>query len=116
MVEITELGGGQPARGCRPADAALDLGPNARPHSRRRCAAHARSPSRTRVVVVGVLSCYSSTPSSFTEDHLRLLELAAASLASAIASVASGEAGAPPLAVNAQRRIAGSTVLSIVKK
>jgi putative nucleotidyltransferase with HDIG domain len=101
-------------RGVLNADAALDLGPNA---------AALEPPLRSSLTVplahegrvVGVLSCYSPTPSGFTEDHLRLLELAAASLASAIASVASGEAGAPPVAVNAPRRTAGSTVLSIVR-
>ena len=37
--------------------------------------------------VVGVLSCYAATAPGFTEDHLRLLELVAASLGSAIAAV-----------------------------
>jgi GAF domain-containing protein len=38
--------------------------------------------------IIGVLTCYAGTPNGFTEDNLRLLELLAASLASAVASVA----------------------------
>jgi putative methionine-R-sulfoxide reductase with GAF domain len=102
-------------RGVLNADAALDLGVSA---------ASLEPPLRSSLTVplahegrvVGVLSCYSQTASGFTEDHLRLLELAAASLASALVSVAPAEsAGARPAAVNAGRRGTGSTVLSIVR-
>jgi len=65
--------------------------------------------------VVGVLSCYSPAARGFTEDHQRLLELMAASLASAIAAVANAEGAAPQLSANASRRVSGSTVLSIVR-
>jgi putative nucleotidyltransferase with HDIG domain len=47
--------------------------------------------------IVGVLSCYAATPGGFTEDNLRLLELLAASLAAAVASVATAtQAAAVP--------------------
>jgi putative nucleotidyltransferase with HDIG domain len=65
--------------------------------------------------IVGVLSCYSATMPGFTEDHLRLLELVAASLASALAAVAGAEGAAPPIAVNGGRRVASSSVLSLVR-
>ena len=65
--------------------------------------------------VVGVLSCFSPAARGFTEDHQRLLELMAASLASAIAAVANAEGAAPQLSANASRRVSGSTVLSIVR-
>jgi putative nucleotidyltransferase with HDIG domain len=102
-------------RGVLNADAALDLGVNA---------ASLEPPLRSSLTVplmhegrvVGVLSCYSQSAHGFTEDHLRLLELGAASLAGAIASVATAEsAGTPPVAVNAGRRAGSSTVLSIVR-
>ena len=51
--------------------------------------------------VVGVLSCYSAAMPGFTEDHLRLLELAAASLGSALAAVEHSGRGA---AAGRQRR------------
>ena len=68
------------------AEAALDLGLDAGSHE---------PPLRGSVTVplthdgrvVGVLSCYSAAMPGFTEDHLRLLELAAASLGSALAAV-----------------------------
>jgi GAF domain-containing protein len=54
--------------------------------------------------VVGVLSCYTGTYQGFTEDHLRLLELLAASLAAAVASVGAGHAAAMPRAEAGPRR------------
>jgi len=95
-------------RGVLNADAALDLGLNA---------SSLDPPLRSSLTVplahegrvVGVLSCYAPTPSGFTEDHLRLLELVGASLASAIASVTSSEPAAAP---NPRR---AATVLSLVR-
>jgi len=101
-------------RGVLNADAALDLG----------VAAHSLEPPLRSAVtvpltsdgrVVGVLSCYTGSTPGFTEDHLRLLELLAASLGSAIASVHRGEAPALPVAVNAARRVGGSNVLTMVR-
>jgi len=101
-------------RGVLNADAALDLGPGA--HS-------LEPPLRSALTVplshdgrvVGVLSCYASASPGFTEDHLRLLELLAASLGSAIASVERAETAAPPVAVTAGRRVGGSNVLTMVR-
>jgi putative nucleotidyltransferase with HDIG domain len=101
-------------RGVLNADAALDLGSSA--HS-------LEPPLRSAVTVpltsdgrvVGVLSCYGPSAPGFTEDHLRLLELLAASLASAIASVDRAEAPAVPVAVNASRRAGSSNVLTMVR-
>ena len=101
-------------RGVLNADAALDLG----------LAAHSLEPPLRSAVtvpltsdgrVVGVLSCYAGPTPGFTEDHLRLLELLAASLGSAIASVDRGEAPALPVAANAGRRAGSSNVLTMVR-
>lgn len=81
-------------RGVVNADPALDVG---------LAAASLEPPLRSSLTVplahegrlVGVLSCYSSTPQAFTEDHLRLLELLAASLAAVIASVADIDKASP---------------------
>ena len=70
-------------RGVLNADAALDLG---------LAAQSLEPPLRSAVTVplshdgrvVGVLSCYAASAPGFTEDHLRLLELLAASLGSAL--------------------------------
>jgi putative nucleotidyltransferase with HDIG domain len=100
-------------RGVLNADAALDLG----------LAAHSLEPALRSALtvplasdgrVVGVLSCYASSPAGFTEDHLRLLELLAASLGTAIASVertasTSMPAQAPP------RRVGAGNVLAMVR-
>ena len=101
-------------RGVLNADAALDLG----------VGAHALEPPLRSAVtvplyhggrVVGVLSCYSVSAPGFTEDHLRLLELLAASLGSAIASVdRAGTAGREAPVPNA-RRVSGSNVLAMVR-
>jgi putative nucleotidyltransferase with HDIG domain len=80
-------------RGVLNADPALDLGATA---------ATLDPPLRSSLTValvhdarvVGVLSCYAAKPQDFSEDHMRLLELLAASLAAAIASVANT---APPV-------------------
>src|SRR5687767_2359546 len=73
-------------RGVLNADAALDLGI---------AAATLEPPLRSSVTVplahegrlVGVLSCYAASPQAFSEDHLRLFELLASSLGTALASV-----------------------------
>jgi GAF domain-containing protein len=73
-------------RGVLNADPALDLGFGA-------CSLD--PPIRTSISVPlahegrisGVLSCYSAVPEGFGEDHLRLLELLAPSLAAAMAAV-----------------------------
>ena len=101
-------------RGVLNADAALDLG----------LSAHALEPPLRSAVtvpltsdgrVVGVLSCYAASAPGFTEDHLRLLELLAASLGSAIASVDRAETPALPVAANATRRVGSSNVLTMVR-
>jgi putative nucleotidyltransferase with HDIG domain len=101
-------------RGVLNADAALDLG----------LAAHSLEPPLRSSVTVplihdgriaGVLSCYAAVPAGFTEDHLRLLELLAASLGSAIASVDRADAAALPAAANGPRRTAGASVLTMVR-
>ena len=97
-------------RGVLNAQAALDLGV---------AASSLEPPLRSSLTVplshdgrvVGVLSCYSSASPGFTEDHQRLLELVAASLASAIAAVANTEAAAAPGSHGARR----ASVLSIVR-
>ncbi len=99
-------------RGVLNAEAALDLGLDAGSHE---------APLRGSVTVplthdgrvVGVLSCYSAAMPGFTEDHLRLLELAAASLGSALAAVEHSESAALPLAANGARR--GASILSLVR-
>ena len=73
-------------RGVLNADPALDLGI---------AAATLEPPLRSSVTVplahegrlVGVLSCYAASPQAFSEDHLRLFELLASSLGTALASV-----------------------------
>ena len=98
-------------RGVLNAQAALDLGV---------AASSLEPPLRSSLTVplshdgrvVGVLSCYSSTSPGFTEDHQRLLELVAASLASAIAAVANTEAAAASPGGHGARR---ASVLSIVR-
>jgi putative nucleotidyltransferase with HDIG domain len=73
-------------RGVLNADPALDLGFGA---------SSLDPPIRTSISVplahegriAGVLSCYSAAPQGFGEDHLRLLELLAPSLAAAMAAV-----------------------------
>ena len=101
-------------RGVLNADAALDLG----------LSAHALEPPLRSAVtvpltsdgrVVGVLSCYAASAPGFTEDHLRLLELLAASLGSAIASVDRAETPTLPVAANATRRVGSSNVLTMVR-
>jgi GAF domain-containing protein len=101
-------------RGVLNAEAALDLGLDAGSHE---------PPLRGSVTVplthdgrvVGVLSCYSTAMPGFTEDHLRLLELAAASLGSALAAVEHSDTAALPLAANGGRRVTSSSVLSLVR-
>ena len=102
-------------RGVLNAEAALDLGLDAVSHE---------PPLRGSVTVplthdgrvVGVLSCYSAAMPGFTEDHLRLLELAAASLGSALAAVEHSEtrraASGRRAAAGAGR---GASVLSLVR-
>jgi putative nucleotidyltransferase with HDIG domain len=90
-------------RGVLNADPALDLG---------HVAGALDPPLRSSLTVplahdghvVGVLSCYTGTYQGFTEDHLRLLELLAASLAAAVASVGAGRAAAMPRAEAGPRR------------
>jgi putative nucleotidyltransferase with HDIG domain len=100
-------------RGVLNAEAALDLGLDAGSHE---------APLRGSVTVplthdgrvVGVLSCYSAAMPGFTEDHLRLLELAAASLGSALAAVDHSETAALPVAASSGGR-RGASVLSLVR-
>jgi GAF domain-containing protein len=101
-------------RGVLNADAALDLGFSAQslePPLRSAVTVPLTSDGR----VVGVLSCYAASAPGFTEDHLRLLELLAASLGSAIASVGRTEAATLPVAANATRRVGSSNVLTMVR-
>ena len=100
-------------RGVLNADAALDLG----------LAAQSLDPPLHSAVtvplvhdgrVVGVLSCYAAAPGGFTEDHLRLLELLAASLGSAIAAVDRG-AAAGIAAHTPARRVGAGNVLTMVR-
>ena len=101
-------------RGVLNSEAALDLGlsaPSLDPSLKSSLTVPLSHDGR----VVGVLSCYSSIARGFTEDHQRLLELVAASLASAIAAVANTEDAAPPLAASGSRRGSSSPVLSIVR-
>jgi putative nucleotidyltransferase with HDIG domain len=99
-------------RGVLNADPALDLGP---------AAGGIESPLRSALTVplshegrvVGVVSCYATAAQAFTEDHMRLLELLAASLAAALASVAAVEARPVPVAVAAGGR--RSTPLTLVR-
>jgi putative nucleotidyltransferase with HDIG domain len=102
-------------RGVLNAEAALDLGLDAgspEPPLRGSLAVPLTHDGR----VVGVLSCYSATMPGFTEDHLRLLELAAASLGSALAAVQHSDAAALPVAVNSSgRRVASASILSLVR-
>jgi GAF domain-containing protein len=98
-------------RGVLNADPALDLG---------QALASLEPPLRSSVTVplahdgrvVGVLSCYASTRQGFTEDHLRLLELLAASLAAAVASVSAPERTQRPAASGARR---GANVLVMTR-
>jgi putative nucleotidyltransferase with HDIG domain len=102
-------------RGVLNADAALELG----------FAAHSLDPPlRTAVTVplfndgrvVGVLSCYAGAAPGFTEDHLRLLELLAPSLGSAVASVAAAVTSDMPRATgHGPRRAGNSKVLTMVR-
>jgi putative nucleotidyltransferase with HDIG domain len=101
-------------RGVLNAEAALDLGVDAgalEPPLRGSLTVPLAHEGR----VVGVLSCYSAAMPGFTEDHLRLLELVAASLASALAAVDGTESAALPLAVNGSRRASSSSFLSLVR-
>ncbi|MGH9373608.1 MAG: GAF domain-containing protein, partial [Vicinamibacterales bacterium] len=67
--------------------------------------------------IVGVLSCYSSTPQGFTEDQLRLLELLAASLAAAVAAVAGQEhASTRPMAPAAPPRRTGTSNVLVMAR
>jgi putative nucleotidyltransferase with HDIG domain len=102
-------------RGVLNADPALDLGS---------AASSLDPPLRSSLTVplaheghmIGVLSCYSSSSQGFTEDHQRLLELLAASLASAVASVAKADiASAPRLAASGSRRTGSSNVLVMTR-
>ena len=89
-------------RGVLNADPALDLG---------HIAGSLEPPLRSSLTVplahegrvVGVLSCYASNAQGFTEDHMRLLELLAASLAAAVASVGGEKSGAMPRAAAPRR-------------
>jgi GAF domain-containing protein len=101
-------------RGVVNADPALDLGlvagtlePPLRSSLTVPLAHHGR--------VIGVLSCYAANTQGFTEDHLRLLELLAASLAAAVASVAATDQPAtlPKAASGGGRRSAAA--LAIVR-
>ena len=83
--------------------------------SSRPCEAPSTVPLTNDGRVVGVLSCYAASAPGFTEDHLRLLELLAASLGSAIASVDRGEAPALPVAANADAA-RQSNVLTMVQR
>jgi GAF domain-containing protein len=101
-------------RGVLNADAALDLGTGA--HS-------LEPPLRSAVTVplahdgrvVGVLSCYAGSPNGFTEDHLRMLELLAASLGTAIASVEKTASAGLPAQTPAARRVGSGNVLTMVR-
>ena len=100
-------------RGVLNSEAALDLGPSApalEPPLRSALTVPLSHDGR----IVGVLSCYSSSAPGFTEDHQRLLELVAASLASAIAVVADGDESTA-LAPTDTRRAASAAKLSIVR-
>jgi hypothetical protein len=91
-------------RGVLNADPALDLGPGAatlEPPLRSSLSVPLAHDSR----VVGVLSCYSSAPQGFTEDHLRLLEVLSASLAAAISSVDGADLAARPHPAPSSRRV-----------
>ena len=89
-------------RGVLNADPALDLGFGA---------ATLDPPLRSSVTVplahegrlVGVLSCYAPAPQAFSEDHLRLLEVLAASLAAAVSSVADDDQAATARPAAARR-------------
>jgi putative nucleotidyltransferase with HDIG domain len=101
-------------RGILNADAALDLGLSAQSlEPPLRCAVTVPLTSDGRVV--GVLSCYGTSTPGFTEDHLRLLELLAASLGSAIASVDRTDAAALPVAATGPRRAGAANVLTMVR-
>ena len=65
--------------------------------------------------VIGVLSCYAASPRGFTEEHLRLLELLAASLAAAMASVAKTEQSAELSRRSGGGYFGPSNVLKIVR-
>ena len=101
-------------RGVLNADATLDLGA---------AALSLDPPLRSYVTVplvnegrvVGVLSCYAAAAPGFTEDHMRLLELLAASLGSAIAAVSGAQQTALPPAATAGRRTGSSHVLTLVR-
>jgi GAF domain-containing protein len=97
-------------RGVLNADPALDLGP---------AASALEPPLRSALTVplahdgriVGVLSCYGSSAQAFTEDHMRLLELLAASLAAAVASVVAVDAPVKAVAAAGGRRPASLTLV-----
>jgi putative nucleotidyltransferase with HDIG domain len=101
-------------RGVVNADPALDLGV---------VAGSIEPPLRSSITVplahegtiVGVLSCYATSTPGFTEDHLRLLEVLAASLAAAVAAVAGGERAAVPVAAPPARRTGTSNVLVMTR-
>ena len=86
-------------RGVLNADAALDVGFEAGSMSPPLCSALA-VPLTHDGSCVGVLALYASTPQAFSEDHLRLLELLAPSVAASVASVSA----APQLALPATSR------------
>jgi GAF domain-containing protein len=99
-------------RGVLNADPALDLG---------HIAGSLEPPLRSSLTVplahdgrvVGVLSCYGGAAQAFTEDHLRLLELLAASLAAAVAAVAPGRAQSLPRAAPGAAAPRRSNVLTM---
>jgi len=101
-------------RGALNAEAALDLGAGA---------LSLDPPLRSSVTVplfnegrvVGVLSCYATAAPGFTEDHMRLLELLAASLGAAVAAVGHTEQATLPQAANGGRRVGSSNVLALVR-
>ncbi len=95
-------------RGVLNADPALDLG---------HAAGTLDPPLRSSLTVplthdgqvVGVVSCYSGTPQGFSEDHLRLLELLAASLGAAVAAVGGARPANAPRTADLPRAAAGGT-------
>ena len=97
-------------RGVLNADPALDLGP---------ATSTLDPPLRSAITVplshegrvVGVLSCYAAAAQAFTEDHMRLLELLAASLAADINSVAPADSRPTPIPVAAGRRPSALTLV-----
>jgi GAF domain-containing protein len=98
-------------RGVLNADAALDIGFEAGSMSPPLCSALAVALTHEGSCV-GVLALYASTPQAFSEDHLRLLELLAPSVAASVASVG---AAAPQLALSGTAR-PGKGELRLLKR